>query len=135
MTARRRDDFRGEFFSLPFAHGSTTADTPTKLYKVPAGKSLRLTRVGYVNPTGLAVDASNFFNLEIGDGTNVAFSWSTETTVGQGALPANDFVEFAESATKAFLTLGPGEVLTLNLNETGAATLPAGSGVIEGYFV
>lgn len=132
---RRIDKFRAEPFRIPFAHGSTTADTTTKLYLVDAGQSFVITRVSYINPTGLAASATDFFNLKITDGTNIAANWSTVNTGGEGALTADTGVEFTLSATLANRTIAGGEYVTLFLDETGTATLPAGSGFVEGYLV
>jgi hypothetical protein len=131
---RRIDRDRAQPFRIPFSHGSTTADATTKLYLVDAGQAFVIERVSYINPTGLAVDATNFFNLKITDGTNIAANWSTETGTN-GALPANTAVEFALSATLADRTIAAGEYVTLFLDEGGTATLPAGSGFVEGYLV
>lgn len=130
---RRPNDFLQERFYLDFDHVSVTADTTIKLYKVPAGKSLRIDRVTYINPTGLAQDASNTFNVKITDGTVVIASWDTTTTTGQGSLPANDWVDLVLIAdTGTNRVLAETEILTLFLDETGTATLPAGRIVVEG---
>lgn len=135
-TPRRKDGFRAERVLIPFTHEQVTADTtPAPIYKVPAGRTLEIARVLYQNPTGLAEDAANFFNLKFHDGTpaNVAANWSTETGQ-QGTLTAATFVEFV-IATNANKALAAGDVLTLFLDETGTATLPAGFGVVEGYLL
>lgn len=134
MSTRRIDTVRAERVMIPFSHGSTTADTVTRLWRVPTGRSLAVKRVSYINPTGLAADAANTFNLKISDGTNVAANWDT-TTGQQGTLTANTGVEFALTATLANRTISGGEYVTLDLDETGTATLPAGSGFVEGYLI
>lgn len=131
---RRIDPNRAEKVMIPFAHGSVTADTTVKLWTVPSGRSLRITRVWYNNPTGLAQDASNTFNIKITDGTNIAASWDT-TTGAQGTLTADTPVDLVLSATDANRVIAENEVVTLLLDETGTATLPAGVGMIEGYLV
>jgi len=131
---RRRDNDRGEPFRMGYDHAQATADASVKLWTVPTGQKLRITRVFYVNPTGLAQDPTNAFIVKITDGTNVAASWST-VTGAQGSLAANTPVELVLTATKANLTLTAGEVLTLFLDETGDTTLPAGRVVVEGYLV
>lgn len=130
--SRRPNDFLQERFLLAFDHVSVTADTTIKLYKVPAGRSLRIDRVSYINPTGLAQDAANTFNIKITDGTVVIANWDT-TTGAQGTLTADTFVELVLIAdTGSNRTLAADDVLTLFLDETGTATLPAGRIVVEG---
>lgn len=130
--SRRPNDFLQERFFLAFDHVSVTADTTIKLYKVPAGRSLRIDRVSYINPTGLAQDASNTFNIKITDGTVVIANWDT-TTGAQGTLTADTFVELVLiEDTGSNRTLAAADVLTLLLDETGTATLPAGRIVVEG---
>lgn len=115
---------------LPFAHGAVTADTgPTKLFAVPAGQTWRLKRVQYVNPTGLAQDAANYFVLSIKQSSALLAKWSTLTGV-EGTLTADTFVEWTLSATDADLVLEPTDEIVLLLDETGTASLPAGSGNI-----
>ena len=132
---RRRDDFRGERIALPFEHVQVTADTSIKIYKVPTGRTLLVVRVQYLNLTGLAEDASNFFAIKLNDGNaaNIAAVWSTETGQ-QGTIAADTHVELVV-VTTANKALAGGDVLTLHLDETGTQTLPAGSGVVEGYLL
>lgn len=115
-------------------HAEVTADTTTKVSVVPAGWQLRLDSVSYLNPTGLATDASNFFNIKITDGTNVAASWSTETGQ-QGTIAANTFVSLVMTATLANRVFNENEVVTLFLDETGTATLPAGRVELRGRWI
>lgn len=132
---RRIDGVRGERVLIPFSHGSTVADTTVKLWTVPSGfEGLKITRVWYNNPTGLAADAANTFNIQITDGTNVAANWDT-TTGQQGTLTADTPVDLVLSATEANRFISSGEHVTLFLDETGTATLPAGVGMVEGYLI
>ena len=120
---------------IPFSHASATADTDAfRIWTVPAGRTFVITRVWYNNVTGLATDASNYFTIKIADGTagNVAASWST-LTGAEGTLTANTPVDFTLSATPALRNIDGGEHVTLFLDETGTATLPAGYGIIEGF--
>lgn len=121
-----------EPFSLPFSHAQVTADTLAQLIKAPADRFLVLERVDYVNPTGLAAHATNFFNLKMQSaGPVVHANWSTEDTA-EGALVAGTYVAFTLGANPV---VPPGGVLSLNLDEDGTATLPAGNGTIHGYYV
>ena len=131
MAVRRENKFLQERVLLPYDHAQATADVTTKLWAVPSGRSFRLDRVWYNNPTGLAADAANYFNVIVQKGSITMANWSTET--GQeGALSADTPVELAKSATDADLVADGGDVISLKLDETGTQTLPAGRLVIEG---
>lgn len=132
---RENNSVREGIRMIPFSHASSTADTDAfRIWTVPAGRTFVITRVWYNNVTGLAQDASNYFTIKIADGTagNVAASWST-LTGSNGTLTANTPVDFALSATEINRNIDGGEHVTLFLDETGAATLPAGYGIIEGF--
>lgn len=131
---RDEDEFQA-YVEIPFAHAAVTADTgPAKLWRCPTGRTFVVDSVDYINPTGLAADGSNYFAVQIKQGSVVVAQHST-LTGAQGALPANDFVSLVKSATPADLVIEAGEVLDLTLDETGTASLPAGSGTIRGRFV
>lgn len=123
-----------EYLEIPFAHAQVTGDTTAKLWRCPAGRVFRVDSVDYINPAGLAADASNYFAVQIKQGSVVVAQHSTLTTA-QGVLTADTFVALVKSSTDADLLIEGGEVLSLTLDETGTATLPAGSGVIRGRFV
>jgi hypothetical protein len=114
-----------EQITLTYDHAQVTADTTVKLYKVPAGKKLRVVGVDYINPTGLAEDAANYFNIKVLKDATVMASWSTETGQ-QGTIAADTFVALANSATDADLVAAAAAIIALFLDETGTATLPAG---------
>lgn len=130
--ALRKNKLLQERLLLPGSHVSVTADTTVKLWTVPAGRKFRLDRVWYNNVTGLAEDVTNFFTVVIQKGATVMASWSTETTAGDGSLVADTPVDLTKTATDADLVADAGDVISLLLDEDGAATLPAGSFVIEG---
>jgi len=65
---------------------------------------------------------------------DIAFIHTTETGE-EGTLTADTPVELVASATDLDTIVAADDVLTLNLNEDGTATLPAGTGVIEGRYV
>jgi hypothetical protein len=125
-----------ERIAISYDHAALTADTTVKLYKVPAGKSLEVTRVSYINPTGLALDPTNAFALQLkNDSTVVAAIANTDTDDNPAgvAIPADTFVEGVLSATAANVWLDAAEVLSILFDEDGTATLPAGRLVVEGY--
>lgn len=120
--------------TLTYDHVQVTGDTTVKLYKVPAGKRFVLIGVDYINPTGLAEDAANYFNIKITNAATVMANWST-LTGAQGTIAADTFVALVNSATAADLVAAAAAVLALFLDETGAATLPAGRVVIRGLLL
>lgn len=130
MATRRKDRYRSEKITLSYDPASTAATFANILYTVPAGRRLRITRVMYNNPTGLAGNVSNFYVIQILNAALQAFSWST-STAGQSTLTANTPVEFVKNATDANAVLPAGTSLSYNATLTGAATLPAGRVVIE----
>jgi hypothetical protein len=119
---------------IPYDHIQVTADTTIKLFTVPAGKKLRLLKAEYVNPTGLAQDATNYFTIKVLKGATVMASWST-LTGAQGTIAADTFVDLVNSATDADLVADAAAVISLFLDETAAATLPAGRIVLHGVLV
>jgi hypothetical protein len=131
----RRPELAQERIAISYDHAAVTADTTVKLWSCPTGRAFRVMRVFYCNPTGLAADATNYFNLKILKGAaTVAANWST-LTGQQGALGADTPVEFTLSSTDADRVLQAGDALSLFLDETGTQTLPAGRVVVEGCYV
>ena len=132
---RQANEIYEERFVVSYDHGALTADTEVKLFAPKAGRDFRIDRVWYNNPTGLAADAANYFDIQVKTvGGNVAFNWSTETGE-EGALVADTPVEFSASATDADQIISAGAVMSVNFDETGTQTLPAGRLVVEGRYV
>lgn len=124
--------------TIPFDHPQVTATTTWKMWKVPAGRKFRVTRASYINVTGLAADNTNAFAGTLQNGSTVVASlFNTDgNDVPAGAsLAADTFVEGTLSATDASLVLAAGDILSLVVTEDGAATLPAGRLVVEGYLI
>lgn len=123
-----------EKFTLPKEHAEVTATTTLKLYKVPAGRTLRLDRASYINVTGLAGHATDAFAGTVQNAsTVVATLFNTDTgDAGGASLTANTFVEGVLSATDASRVFVAGDIVSLVLTEDGTATLPAGTLVLEG---
>jgi hypothetical protein len=129
----RNTDFQ-EYWEYSFEHAAATADATHKLYKVPAGRVLRLDAVDYNNITGLTQDTTNFFNVKVTDGTNIAANWSTQTSA-QGTLAADTFVALVMSSTDDNKVFTENEIVTLFLDESGDTTLPAGRIILRGRFI
>lgn len=137
MAPPKRPSLSAEKFDLVITHPQVTADTTTKEYKTRANKRLRIDAVRYHNATGLAQDASNTFNIKLqtGAGPTVLASWDTTTTTGQGTIAADTFVSMVLNATPANLILAGDAELSLFLDETGTATLPAGKLIVHGTYL
>lgn len=133
VMARRPNDYLQERLLIPFSNASeTTSVGPTKLW-TPA-RTFRIERVYYNNPTGLAADPTNFFEVRILNNAVEAAVHSTET--GQeGALVADTPVDLALSATDVNLVVAAGDSIDLDLVLGGTQTLPAGDGFVEGRYV
>ena len=119
--ARDEDEFQ-QYLEIPFAHAQVTAGLAAKLWQCPAGRTLRIDSVPYVNPTGLTEDATNFFTVAIANVSNAltftAFTFTT--TFGTDTVNA---------AAHGLLT-GDGPVRL-----TTTTTLPAGLALATDYYV
>lgn len=125
-----------ERIAMSFDHAALTADTTVKLYKIPAGRRLRVERCSYINPTGLTIDPTNAFALQLKNGATIVASIANTDTddVPAGvAIPVDTFIEGVLSTTVANTWLAAADTLSILFDEDGAATLPAGRLVVEGY--
>lgn len=129
---RRPPNQYTQLITLPFSHGSVSATTTVKLWKTSTSRRARVARVNYCNPTGLAANASNFFDVRIVQGSTIAAKWSSNTTpTGDGAIAANaPFDLVLQTASGANFAPVSTEI-SLVLNLTGTATIPAGIGLVE----
>lgn len=118
-------------------HAVISATTTVKLYTVPAGKTLRIDRVWYNNPTGLAGAAGAGYKAEVKLGTTVACTLlNTDTSAGGATLAADTPAFGTNSGTSANMVAAAATSVTVVFTKTGAsANLPAGTLVIEGRFV
>lgn len=130
---RRKAKFLSEPRQISLDHASTAASLTTKVWKVPAGRSFRINRVFYNNPTGLAANASNYFDIRALNAALIAAKWST-LTGSDGTLAADTPVELVLQ-TDANRVLPAGTVLSFAFILTGTATLPAGRVVLEGDLI
>jgi hypothetical protein len=119
---------------MAFDHAAAAdADRTDKMWKLP--RAFRVERVMYVNPTGLAAHAANFFTVKLTKGATVVASWSTETGE-DGTIAADTFVELNLSATDADRVFAADDEMKLFLDEAaGTATLPAGRVIVEGFYL
>ena len=132
---RRPNDHLFERQVLTYDHAALTDDTTVKLYKVPAGRSFRVDRISYINPTGLAADNTNAFSLSVKNGStliSLVFNTDGNDDPAGASLDADTFVEATLTATDSDRVLAAGDILSAVFDEDGAATLPAGRLIIEG---
>ena len=125
-----------EFFVMSYDHAAITADSTTKLWKVP--RALRVDRVSYINPTGLAEDTTNVFNIKLLKGAStVVANWSTDSDllVADASIPADTFFNLTLTSTDADKVFAKDDVMSFFADEGGDSTLPAGRIVIEGRFI
>ena len=129
---RRPNDHLAERVLLPFSSAALTADATTKLWTVPAGRSARVASVWMNAPAAaLAVDDTNYAIYKITDGTNIAASWSTKTTGGNGPI-VQDTPVLMVLAADANVVIAGGEVVSLFIDEFGTVvSIPAVVGIIE----
>jgi hypothetical protein len=119
-------DFWGPF---PFDVPQESSTATIKIHGVK-GRTVRLDRVWYNNPTGFAQDPSAYWTIAIKNGSTVLASWSTQTGA-QGTLTGDTPVELVKGTN---LDVTDSDVLTCVLTKTGApAALPAGRVVLEGH--
>ena len=130
-------------FTFNYNHVAVSTDTTVKLWR--SDRAFAIDYVEYINPTGLAQDASVYYTVKLLNASAVAASWSTVSSTGDGPLLADTFVELAKSATASNLRGAAGVTVSLFLDKTagppadGAAaptnTLPAGRVVVHGHYL
>lgn len=114
----------GERVTIGDAHAQLTDDATVLKFIVPAGRTFVLDGANYNNATGLAANATNFFDIKVQRGSTVMANWSTETGE-EGTIAAATTVNLA-LGTIANRTAPAGAVVAVMYDEGGAATLPAG---------
>lgn len=125
----------GATFSGGAAADTTGATAAIKLFT--AQRKMRIDKVEYINPTGLAGHASNYWEIALKKGSTVMAQWTTDSDEAtQGTLTANTFVNLALSATDAYRVADVDDVVSLALTKVAsAANLPAGRIVVHGRYV
>lgn len=119
-------------FTLPREHVQLTGNTTVKLYKVPAGRKLRVDRVQYINVTGLARSDTDSFVIEARNGATVVATVANTGTVASGGAAIAANTNITVQGVDGANVLAEGEELSVVFTETGTATLPAGFYIIEG---
>jgi len=129
---RRQDLYLQQNFAVDYGHPSLTANETNDIYTVPSGRSAVIDRVLYVNPTGLATSDTNYVVISAICNGQVAASWSTKLTGGDGALVAGTQVAPTVSGTAANINAAAGQKIQFEVTVTGTPTLPAGAIRVEG---
>lgn len=135
MAAPRNEEQNQERLSLPFDHVALTATGTTKFWKCPAGRSFRVDRILYINPTGLVGDITNAFRGELKNGATLMatlFNTDTDDAPAGASLAVDTFIELTSDVAIPSRVLAPGDILSVVFTEDGTATLPAGRLVVEG---
>ncbi len=137
MTLARRPDYNlQQFAPVDFTHPSVTATSTYKVFK--AHRTYRVTRITYINHTGLAEDTTNTFAGDVKVGTDVVaalFATDSDLAGADNSLAASTFIVPTLNTDDAVCVLEAGEELLLVLTEGGTATLPEGRLRVEGYYV
>lgn len=119
--SRRNNEFLITPYHFPVQHAALTATTTVKVF-VATERTIVL-GAQYLNPTGLVLDASNGFAIELRKGSTVVAN-GISTTVA--AVAANTHIAMTVVSDGANV-LEAGDVLTAVFTETGTANLPIGS--------
>lgn len=125
MFTRQNNELYREQFVVTYDHASLTADLEVKL--LLAKRRFRVLSAQVINPTGLAVDVTNFFNIKVKQGAVIIANWSTETGE-EGALVADTWAEMSMGTD---VNVDAAETLSVQFDEDGTATLPVGRVVIN----
>lgn len=140
MKTRRESHDQDQVAMGPFPHIEVTATTTVKLFKVPAGKRFRVERVEYLNPTGLAEHADNWFNIQLQKGASTVIANHNTDSDEDGTIAADTFTDLGLTATDEDRVIVGGaaaaaDTAKLVLTEGGTATLPAGQIMVYGRYV
>lgn len=124
-------------FECAYAHASVSATTTWKIAK-PSIDYI-IDQVDYLNVTGLATDADNFFTLDVEVGGNtlvqVANTESDSDPAG-AAITANTWIQKTAADLDADYRNGAaGDEITAVATKGGTQTLPAGLFRIRGRYL
>lgn len=119
-------------FSLAVALASASATVTNFVLTTPADRYLKLLSASLYNATGLAQDTTNYFALQLVGGASTDLADYSTLTTAQGTITA---------ATPALMVAGTASLVppstTVKLVSTlhGSQTLPAGTFVLNGYYI
>lgn len=124
----------GEPFAITYDHDENDDGGTVEIKLATAERKIRVDRVEYINPTGLAAHASNFAVISLKNGAVVVADWSTETGE-EGTIEANTPIDLTLSATDTERVVDAGDTLSLSVAESGSTTVPAGRVVVYGRYL
>ena len=134
---RRPNEFLTEPYSYPWEHPANADGGSVEEKLDVLTRRVKITRVKYVNKTGLAEHAANFATLQVKNGATVVASWTTDSgsSASDVSIPADTFIELTLATDDADLIFAAGDVLSFVVAEAGTTTVPAGRVVIEGIYI
>ncbi len=117
----------------PALAATVAATTTQKFCKVP--RDCRVESVQWLTQTTVTQDASNYWDIELKDGSTSVAKWSTLTTA-QGTITGGTGVTLVNSGTDASLVFAAGDTMSLVLTKHGSpAALPPGRLTVHGHYV
>lgn len=124
----------GDKFVLAFDHpeNANSGDIVTNLFKAPA--RMIIDEVKYVNVTGLVEDATNYGVISVKQASEVCATWSTETTVGEGTIAADTYVDLT-NGTVAERIIEADEEITILVSDVATTTIPKGRVEVHCRFI
>lgn len=133
---KRPNEFLQEPYILRYEHvaNANGGTVTTKLDKLT--RRMKVTRVKYINPTGLAEHSTNVGIISIKNGATVVATWRTDADdmVADASIPANTFMDLTLATDTADRVFEIDDVLSLVVDEEGTTTVPAGRVVVEGVY-
>ncbi len=117
------------------ADANTTSDRTIKLMKMPW--RFRIDEVQYINPEGLAEDATNVFAIKLMNGATVVASLSSDSDQAgaDNSIAADTPTSLTLSTTASDLVYAKNDTMSVFLDEGGTASLPPGRLVVIGRTV
>ena len=111
-----------------------SATEQIKLFTVPAGQKFRLDEVEYINPTGIAQHASNYWEIEIYDDAVSMAIYST-ATAADGTITANTPVNLTVNTDGTEVAAASSVISVKFTKVASAADLPPGKLRIRGRYL
>lgn len=112
---------------------TVAATTTTKFCKVP--RVFRVDDAEWLTATTVTQDTSNYWDIELKNGSTSVAKWSTLTTA-QGTITGGTGITLVNSATDANLVFAAGDTMSLVLTKHGTpSALPPGRMSVHGHYV
>ena len=117
---------------MPYDHVVGSATFADKLFT--ARQAMVIDSVEYINPTGVATDAVNFWIIGIKAGTTVVAQWSCETGE-EGVIAANTIVDMVISDDPDMRAAADDVISFFGTKAAAAVNIPAGRLVIHAHYI